>query len=188
MRHASEPDRNTADEAPPDSPELRSEIRAALLTIVGSTVVWDPDLLPQRLSPLYAYPGDLEHYYEPADEEGPQAPVLTRVWRCLAEDFAANGDLILFTEELYRTYLPNHWMLQFTHNGPFEYIPADAAIPRLKKAGEDALIRCSEEISKEKREDAIQSAWYARRADPDSALPLLILIALYRDTAPDDVE
>lgn len=151
------------------------------LEIVGSTIVPEADDLPRRLSPIFRNrrSGDL---LLPLEEELELAP------RMSIEDPASIGDLVERGEALMfpaaMQARPRHWLVQFEAGTAPEYLLDTEAHAKLRLAARLALERAAGAVSRAERSAAVQHLWYARRADPNDPLPLLVLIVLLRPELP----
>lgn len=147
------------------------------LEIVGSTIVPEPDDLPRRLSPIFRsrQSGDL---LLPLEEELDVAPAMAIEDPASIGELVERGEALMFPGAIQAR--PRHWLVQFDAGAAPEYLLDTEAHAKLRLAARLALERGAGAVSRSERVAAVQHLWYARRADPNDPLPLLVLIALLR--------
>jgi hypothetical protein len=157
------------------------------LEVIGSSIVFEPDDLPRRLSPIYRLRSDATRVLMPRAEELDAPPPMVAEDLQGVEALAEAGEVVLFSHAF--AARPHHWLVQFEQGVPPEYLPDIEAHGRLRRAARHALERAATALAQNDPPEALRESWYARRADPDDPLPLLVLIELLRrvDTPPDDV-
>ncbi len=152
------------------------------LSVVGTTTPVKQDDLPARLAPLYR--DATGHYYLPIDGETPGDVSVDEVeepWVNLQRDV---GDIVLFGAPFPARSM--HVLLQTDASAPPEYFPEDDLRRRLAELGQKALRDAGRALLAGDRATAEEHTWYAARAVPREALPLLVLRALLRGQIPPD--
>lgn len=156
------------------------------LDVVGSTIVPEVDDLPRRLSPIFRMREHADRFLLPLDEEHEVVPAMSAEEPESIQAMVAAGEAVLFSQPIRAR--PSHWLVQFEPEVPPEYLPHTEAHARLRIAARRALERAAAAFSRHRRAEAVDDLWYARRADPNDPLPLLVLIPLLRrDLPPEQV-
>jgi hypothetical protein len=156
------------------------------LEIVGSTIIPEIGDLPRRLSPIYRHRAAVVGFLLPRAEEADVPPPMAREDQDGIEALVAAGDAVLFDDVI--AARPRHWLVQIDPEVRPEYLPASEAPGRLRHAARQALERAAIALDRHDRSAALREAWYARRADPNDPLPLLVVIALLpADTLADEI-
>lgn len=146
------------------------------LEIVGSTTV--PADLPKRLSPVYRPKSGEGPYYFTVAEDECSPPVLSPEDPEHFLKMVQAGDAVAFTNPI--PTQADHCLVQVEHSMQPEYLPRAELPIRLHRAAREALTRAARALAAGRRDQAEELAWYARRADDDDPLPLLVLIPLLR--------
>lgn len=156
------------------------------LEVIGSTIVSESDDLPRRLSPIYRRRADPTCFLLPLprDEEMDVPPPMSMEDRESMNTLVEDGDAVLFQDAIEAK--SHHWLVQFESEAPPEYLPEREAYGRLRLVARQALERAAVALTRSDRSAALRESWYARRADPNDPLPLLVLIELLRTGFPPD--
>jgi hypothetical protein len=155
------------------------------LEVVGSTTVAHDEDLPRRLSPVYRRVGDHDTVYLPLPQDDEDDfPRLAREAASYLSWLVDAGQAVRFDHVFHARAA--HRLLQLAPDVGPEYLPADEVPDRLRRACEGALLGTARALAEGRREEAAACAWYARRADGDDPLPLLVLVALLRTAADAD--
>lgn len=152
------------------------------LQIVGSSVVATAELLPLRLSPVFSRPGD-HGYLLPSGAGDDHGDELIREDRDQLDVEFEEGSMMRFETPI--PYQSGHVLVQIEADGPPEYFPATELAVRLEQAAERALHEAARRFEGRDIEGAAERAWYAGRALPEDATPLLLLLHLERSGLPE---
>lgn len=150
------------------------------LEVIGTTTPLED--LPRRLSPVYQRRGAEHLCYFPVDGDGETMAKLSPEPAEYFNELVTYGDGARFNRAI--SALPGYCLILFERGSSPEYLPARDLPLRLVRASREALECAARAISEGRRKDAVALSWYARRADHDDPLPLLLLIALLRDDVP----
>lgn len=153
-----------------DAPDLNT------LEIIGTTTV--PADLPKRLSPVYRRKGGEGPYYFTVAEDEGSPPLLSPEDPAYFRRMVEAGDAVAFAAPLKAQV--GHCLLQVEASAQPEYLPMTEVPVRLRRASREALERAARALAAGHRGEAEELAWYARRAEDDDPLPLLMLIPLLR--------
>jgi hypothetical protein len=150
------------------------------MDIVGTTTISHD--LPKRLSPVYLARGAEDSYYMTVSEAEPRRPVLSLEAAAHFDALVAQGDAVRFGRTI--AAREGHCLVQLDEGASPEYFPVDELPDRLFRAQREALERASRALARGARDEAEALAWYARRANGDDPLPVLLLCSLLRGAAP----
>lgn len=154
------------------------------LEIVGATPGLEDEIAPHRLNPVYRRRGSPDVYYTLAAEEDAGPPQLATIAYAELEALLADGDAVLFEHPIQAQ--PAHVLIYMHPGQQPEYFPLEDLPIRRRRAASETITRAARELATGDRSKAESLVWYARRADPDDPLPLLVLTLLLR--ADPDVE
>ncbi|HSN99464.1 MAG TPA: hypothetical protein VLS89_14310 [Candidatus Nanopelagicales bacterium] len=149
------------------------------LEIVGATPAPDDDIAPHRLNPIYRRRGTADVLYTLTSEEDAGPPSLAAIARSDIDALLEDGDAVLFERPI--TARPAHALVHMQPGQQPEYVPLDDLHILRRRAASDAISRAAREMASGDGASVESLVWYARRADPDDPLPLLLLTLLLRD-------
>jgi len=149
------------------------------IEVVGSTILPDEHMLPQRLASILRVSGIDDSYLLVDEESSVDGSTWARVDRQGIEEEMDAGSMMRIDPPI--PWQQGHVLLQVEWASPPELVPAENLDARLTAIYQAALVRAAHHWDQGAREMATEQAWRAlRAARTGEPLPLLLVIALER--------